>query len=80
MNKKQKAIAVFLGMKDEWAKTGSGTDAEWEAVNSAITALSLDWEKITTAHEQIGYERGFNDGYAQAVDDYESKGKEGQNV
>lgn len=80
MTNEQKAIAVFLGMKDEWAKTGGGTDAEWEAVNTAIKALSLDWEKIIVAHEKIGYERGFNDGYVQAVDDYESKGKEGQNI
>lgn len=28
-----------------------------------------EWEKVTEAHEDIGYDRGFRDGYAQAVEE-----------
>ena len=34
-----------------------------------------DLEKITEAHEKIGYEKGFRDGYAQAVEDADRKTK-----
>lgn len=28
-----------------------------------------EWAKVTEAHEDIGYDRGFRDGYAQAVEE-----------
>ena len=30
-----------------------------------------DLDTITEAHEQIGYEKGYRDGYAQAIEDAE---------
>lgn len=38
-----------------------------EAQMELIKGKSLD--EITEAHEQIGYEKGYRDGYAQAVED-----------
>ena len=44
-----------------------------EAFSIAIKALEErptgEWEKVTEAHEDIGYDRGFRDGYAQAVEE-----------
>lgn len=47
-----------------------GCDVEAiEALPSAESKESLD--KIATRHEEIGYDKGFRDGYAQAVTDAE---------
>ena len=32
-------------------------------------APTIELEKVTEAHEDIGYDRGFRDGYAQAVEE-----------
>lgn len=44
-------------------------DAQAADVPDRKVGKCEDFEKITEAHERIGYDRGFRDGYAQAVED-----------
>lgn len=54
----------------------SKTDAYMLGWNDAINAVvecapTVDAESLITRHEDIGYERGYRDGYAEATDDVE---------
>lgn len=45
--------------------------ADWQdkVIASGTPLPTGEWEKVTEAHEDIGYDRGFRDGYAQAVEE-----------
>lgn len=40
-----------------------------KSIPTADVVERKDLDKITEAHEEIGYEKGYRDGYAQAVED-----------
>ena len=40
-----------------------------DAQPTADVVERKDFDKITEAHEKIGYEKGYRDGYAQAMDE-----------
>ena len=39
------------------------------AIKNGTPVQAGEWAKVTEAHEDIGYDRGFRDGYAQAVEE-----------
>lgn len=52
-------------------------EAEEEAAQTVIRDMcdneSINIDKITEAHEKLGYERGWRDGYAEAITDTEKR-------
>lgn len=40
------------------------------AIKNGTPVKTGEWEKVTEAHEDIGYDRGFRDGYAQCITEH----------
>lgn len=59
------------------ANTPTVIEAEEEAAQTVIRDMcdneSINIDKITEAHEKLGYERGWRDGYAEAITDTEKR-------
>ena len=50
-----------------WDESGETTANEFE--NIILQVPTVDIDAITESHERIGYDRGFRDGYAEALTD-----------
>ena len=49
-----------------WDESGATTANEFE--NIILQVPTVDIDAITESHERIGYDRGFRDGYAEAME------------